>query len=514
MRFIPFIAVLYCFAGAVAQAQAPAVSHLVSTEENSPKYIRSYLEILDKGDVLGSSSWGVVAVKAEGDTIVSFNGRRKLVPASNAKLLTTGLAMNELGSDYRFRTTLAYSGKIEAGTLKGDLYIVGGGDPTLGSKDSIAVATDALFSSWKSILAKAGIAKIDGRVIGDGRYFDGPIEKDSWSYQDIGTYYGTGGDGLCFYRNVLDVRVAAGPAVGEPVKVSPEYPELPWMDYSSVARTSAKGTGDKLFLFNTDLAPIAQMRGTFAIDRKPKKEECSNKFGAMTMACYFCNYLKWRGVPVSGGYADIDYSGKVRSFLNEAGDMAMASDSLAVLGHTESPSLKRIAYMTNWRSDNFYAETLLRILSKERKGSADYAVCKEVQNDALRRLGLDPSKVQLTDGSGLSRDNFVSPEFFCEFLMKMMDTDVFGDFVETLAQPGYRYYEPRMKGEPETLRSRVRYKSGSMDGVRCFSGYVIPSEGSKEDAIVFSIMINNCTAPSWKVLPIMDKIIALIAACN
>ena len=513
MKFLTSIAVILCIAGVQASAQAPA-ARAVRTEENSPKFIRSYLEILDKGDVLGTSSWGVVAMKADGDTIVSFNGRRRLVPASNVKLLTTGLAMNELGADFRFRTSLAYSGRIEGGTLKGDLYIVGGGDPTLGSKDSIAVATDALFASWKAILDKAGISRIEGRVIGDGRYFDGPIEKDSWSYQDIGTYYGAGGDGLCFYRNVLDVRVAAGATVGAPVDVRPEYPELPWMKYSSVAMTSAKGTGDKLFLFNSDLAPVAQMRGTFAIDRKPKKEECSNKFGAMTMAMYFCNFLKWHGLPVSGGFADIDYAGKIRSDFSVEGPLAIDSESLVPLGGTDSPSLRRIAYMTNWRSDNFYAETLLRGMSRVRKGSADYSVCKDAQEEAFRHLGLDPSLVQLTDGSGLSRDNYVSPEFFCDFLLKMMDTRVFGDYVETLAQPGYRYYEPRLKGEPETLRSRIFYKSGSMDGVRCFSGYVVPSEGGKEDTIVFSVMINNCTAPSWKVLSITDKIIALIAACN
>ncbi len=196
------------------------------------------------------------------------------------------------------------------------------------------------------------------------------------------------------------------------------------------------------------------------------------------------------------------------------GPLATDSESLVPLGGTDSPSLRRIAYMTNWRSDNFYAETLLRGMSRICKGSADYSVCKDAQEDAFRHLGLDPSRVQLTDGSGLSRDNYVSPEFFCDFLLKMMDTRVFGDYVETLAQPGYRYYEPRLKGEPETLRSRLYYKSGSMDGVRCFSGYVVPSEGGKEDTIVFSVMINNCTAPSWKVLSITDKIIALIAACN
>ena len=95
-----------------------------------------------------------------------------------------------------------------------------------------------------------------------------------------------------------------------------------------------------------------------------------------------------------------------------------------------------------------------------------------------------------------------------------MDSQVFGDYVETLRQPGGRHYESRLKGEKEDLKSRVHLKSGSMGGVRCFSGYIEPSEGSKSDAIIFSIMANNFTTPTSKVDPIIDRIITLLAADN
>ena len=491
---------------------APAQQRAVSRADDAPGRVQRYIDIVMTGSALKGSSVGVVAVKANGDTVVAYNGDKRLIPASNTKLITTGLALKELGSDYRFETSLGYTGTIEDGVLKGDLYIVGGGDPTLGTKDSIATPLNTLFARWKQFLTEAGIRRIEGRVVGDGRYFDGPIEKDGWSYQDIGTYYGAGGNGLSFYRNILDIQVAAGAKVGDPVKVTPSYPELPWMQYSSTALTSAKGTGDKLYLFNTDLAPVAQMRGTFAIDRQPKKEECSNKFGAMTCAHYFRNYLNSNGIRVLE-IADVDAEGQLRSPDFEI--LGAAADSVTTLGSTLSPTARQIAFITNMRSDNFYAETLYRALSRKQKGSADYEAAREAESAALKRLGLDPAQVRIVDGSGLARDNWISPDFFCTFLRKMMDTSVYKDFLGTLASPGTPgSYSARLQNEAKDLKERIFYKSGSMEGVRCYSGYIVPASGREEDTIVFSVMVNNCTSESWQHLPVVDKIIALIALEN
>lgn len=489
-----------------------AQQRAVSRSEDAPGRIGRYVGLVAKGETLQGSQLSVLAVTAGGDTLVAFENGRRLIPASNTKLITTGLALHELGAGYRYETRLAYSGRIEDGVLRGDVYIIGGGDPTLGTKDSIAVPLQTLFAGWKKLLTDAGIRRIEGRIVGDGRWFDGPIEQDTWMSQDLGTYYGAGASGLCFYRNVMEIDVAAGTRPGDPVAMTPAYPDTPWMRWSNAASTAAKGSGDKLYLFNTDLAPVAEMRGTFAVDRQPKKEECSNKFGALTCAHYFRNYLNGNGLNVSG-IADISSSGRLRSERFE--DLGKPADNLHALGGTVSPTLDRIARITNWRSDNFYAEALYRTLSREKCGSADYAVCRETEEAALRRLGLDPAAVQIVDGSGLSRGNWISPDFLCAFLRRMMDSPAFGAYVGTLASPGTPgAYSARLQNESRGLKERIFYKSGSMEGVRCFSGYVMPSDGGKEDTIVFSVMLNNCVAPTWKYLPLIDKIIALIAMEN
>ena len=161
-------------------------------------------------------------------TLASCNQDLRLTPASNLKLVTTGCALHRFGADYRFETRLGYTGRIdENGTLNGDLYIMGGGDPTTGAGDKISTPADALFGKWKKFLQQAGIKRIDGRIIGDGHAYEGHLEHASWSYDDLGTYYGTGMNALCFYENAIDFAVEAT-AEGEPVSFVQSYPETPW----------------------------------------------------------------------------------------------------------------------------------------------------------------------------------------------------------------------------------------------------------------------------------------------
>lgn len=462
-------------------------------------------------EVFGSSSYGILAVRNSGDTIVNIGSRHKLVPASNAKLITTGLALINFGTDYKFRTEITYTGKINNGTLDGDVYIVGGGDPTIGSEDSIAIPTKDLFAKWKAFIDEAGIKKINGDIIGDGRYFEGDIEEPSWEYEDLGTYYGTGGNGLCFYRNIIDFKVIPGIKIGTPLKITNIYPDTPWMKYNYSCTTGEKGTGERLYLYTNDFSTDAEIRGTFALDRKYHIVKFSNKFGAYTCAFYFSNYLNDNGIDVIGGAADVDKSGMVRYLYEGKMSLKQAaeSDKLKVLGYTESPSVERILYIINHRSDNFYAETFFRQLGKKYAGSANYLYCSKTIDDLLNKMGLNTEGVKLQDGSGLSRKNYVSPQFFCSFLKAMMNTEKFEKYLNTLNNPGIG-----LKNETEEVRRRVFSKSGSMGGVRCYSGYISPSEGGKEDTIIFSIMVNNCTLPNWKIKSTLDKIIASLAKEN
>ena len=134
----------------------------------------------------------------------------------------------------------------------------------------------------------------------------------------------------------------------------------------------------------------------------------------------------------------------------------------------------------------------------------------------LKSLGVNTLRgASIADGSGLSRQNYMSTDFFCRFLTGMMSSPAYEDYVATLPSPGSKgTLAYNMSSSPAAMKARIKVKSGSMNGVRCYSGYILPSSGAKEETIVFSIMVNNCTSPTWKVRPLLDKIMATLAESN
>lgn len=475
--------------------------------------LRSYVQELNQKEPLKSSVWGVLAVRMNGDTLVAFNQGQKMVPASNTKLITTGSALTLLGADYRFHTAIAYDGEVKDSTLVGDVYIIGGGDPTLGSKDENAEPADRLFGRWQKILADAGIYRIEGDIIGDGRRMDCYGENFSWTVDDLGWYYGVGTSALNWYENRQDFFTVPGTSVGDPVSVSVIYPKTPWMKYSHSCTTSPAGCGDELYYLNSRFVPIGEMRGTLAVDKGTRKQECSNRFPALTCAAYFMEYLQDHGTSVSGSYADIDNDGAVRHdpMVFDGRRAATAQDGLTIAGSTASPKLSDIIKECLYESDNFYAEALLKAIGQEITECASYDSSLVAEKKILAGLGLNPdSAVQIVDGSGLSRKNYITPSFFVDFLKAMMRTSQYETYLHLLPQPGKGTLTSRLSKAPESLRGRVWMKSGSMNGVRCFSGYITPEDGKTENTIVFSVMTNNVTVPTYQVNLIMDKIITLI----
>ena len=235
--------------------------------------------------------------------------------------------------------------------------------------------------------------------------------------------------------------------------------------------------------------------------------DCSNKFPELTCAYYFYSYLKKKGIMCLDGPADM----KAEPIADPA-----ALEDINIIGTTYSPTLDRVAFETNHASNNVYAETLLRTLGKELLDNASYESSYVALAEILKNLGVDTSTgAQIQDGSGLSRQNYVSADFFCRFLSAMAESPAYDTYLRSLPSPGSNgTLVNNMQGQSASLRNRIKVKSGSMNGVRCYSGYIIPSEGCKDETIVFSIMVNNCTAPSWKVRPLMDKIMGLLAQEN
>ncbi len=476
--------------------------------------VQEKVEEIFNQEIFSSAVVGLLAVNMEGDTLAVFNHKQKMIPASNVKLLTTGLALKYLGAEYRYKTQLAYSGEIVDGVLRGNLYIVGGGDPTTGSRALLARPLSSLFAEWKNILDDAGIVSIEGGIVADPRYFEySNSENRSWSYDDLGTNYGVGPQGLNFFENAQNFLIKPGSSLEAKPSIEPKYPETPWMKFHNRARTSAARSANTVYLTNSHLAPVAEFSGSFPIDRKGGYTyEGSNRFGALTCAYYFYNYLSEKGMSV-GAYDYVDAD----NCLSRTGDSAVHQDSLILLSSTYSAKLSAIISETNRESDNFFAETLLRSMAKVSKVPYNDDFGVKAAEKLLASYGLETGNdCQLFDGSGLSRKNYINADFFVRFLSMMAkDKENYPVYLASLPSPQSKgTLEYKFPDAPVEFCQRIKMKSGSMDGVRCYSGYILSSDSDPAKTIVFSLLTNNVTASSWTVNPKIDAIIEALAAEN
>ena len=488
---------LLTVAGTVAMAQADDTAAKTAAWQKS---ITQYIESQISNGPLKGAVVGVCAVEIAGQagnnggrSMVAYNASTRMVPASNMKLVTTGAALRAFGPEYRFKTEIGYTGSIDNdGTLNGDVYIIGGGDPTIGAADTTAYKADALFWKWKTILSGAGIKRINGNIIGDGSAWEGGLEHPGWEYADTWTYYGTGSSALCFYENTIDLQVSAGAEPGAPVNMTQTYPETPWLKLQNQAVTGPAGTGNSLYLQTSDKSTEATLTGTFAVDRRPKREQASNKYGALTCAHEFYKNLKATGWEVTGTYGTPD----------QVGGDGKGGNGVVKIGHTESPALAQICRKTNVDSDNFYAESLLRAMGEAATGIAVYDSCLVAINEVLEDIVPGTSKgIVQKDGSGLSRASSVTPEWMANYLTAMSGNKA---FVESLPRPG----EGTLNNLKNLTPWKFRIKSGSMGGTLCYSGYVLDEAGNPR--ISFAIFTNNAVEKASLVRPALEGLIQLI----
>ncbi len=507
---------LYCSAAIICGFSILTASR-PAPQEDSPivHTTQSLVDSIGSAEPMRSSLLGVLAVKGNSDTLVSYNPHRKLMPASNNKLVTTGIAMLQLGPDWQYATSLQTNAEIRNGELAGDLYIVGSGDPTIGAEYEGTPGLEETFAGWKAILDSLGIQRISGKIIGDGRFFDGESIPESWEIFDLGYDYFGSCEALNVYENIVRLRIPSGTAPGKRIRgIAADKPQLPWLSVMSEA-FGENGQSNRLYAIPSILRPFAVVRGTLGVKHKDSCLEINNSYPAYTCAELFHDYLVKNGVPTGGGYADIGPCGNVRSDLRKSDEGPQAQTSLTVLGSTESIALKQIIADCNRESDNFYAEALLRTVGKSITGSSGYNSCTAARDSVLSRLGLTASEgYELVDGSGLSRHNYASPEFFVRFLSAMRNTPVYREYLESLPQPGAGTLKPRIKDEPDSVKNKVFMKSGSFGGTICFSGYILAEDGNPDNTIVFSIMSNNVTGPASRQYLILESIIRSLAHEN
>ena len=420
---------------------------------------RTVRQLDAKGGTLEHSVWGILAVNFKGDTLAQLNQGRCMVPASNMKLITTAAAYLKLGRNYTFKTQLATDGEIRDTTLFGNLYVIGGGDPLIGNLFTYLPKEDVPFGKWRKILEDKGIRRIEGDIVGDGSYFSGERRHTDWSTEDEITKDGVVPAGLT-WRGKMGDSIPDGP---------------------------------------------------------------------LAAATHFRRWLIENGVPVNGEAGSTVYSATATRGLTQKtsvnGSLASPADtasglpdSLAILGIANSATLNHIATITNHQSDNFCAETLLKAIGKANNGSDDYDTATAALHRALSPIGLAGPSAQMrfADGSGLSRKNYVSPEFFVRLLTGMARTSSYKDYLNSLPRPGRKdgTLQTRLPKAPAAVKNRIYMKSGSMNGIRCFSGYILPSDGDARKTIAFSIMVNNFVGKQSELAPVLDNLILELANEN
>ncbi len=473
--------------------------HTISKESKAA--LVSYVEELKSRDtVLHHALWGIKVMNpANGDIVVSYNEDASMSPASNMKLVTTGLTLLTLGPDYRYETHLKYDGEIAADSvLTGNLYIVGGGDPTLGSDAFPETTPDSVFNHWTKALKEAGIKRITGSIIVDPTtVFDEEYRPSTWALGDITTGYGSGLSGLQFSDNLFNVTIVPGAKEGDAALIKSVVPYIPNVAFENYMTTIKADSIGGIDVVSSPSSPRIIMTGTIALNRKEYVQTIAMPDPAYVCAWHFNQYLNWNGIATTGNLQVYHIKAPIDT------------KDLFTLSTYYSPAMSKIVKETNKVSNNGYAESLLKIVAYEQEGVGSRWIGTKLFTRLLEKEGLNTKGITLSDGSGLARKDMLNPAFLCDFLSMMKKTPVYEIFDESLPLAGVDgTLKNMLKGT--AAQGNLRAKSGTLSDARAYSGYVTTKSGQE---LVFSIIMNNYKY-GREVTQRLEKLMRLIAEIN
>ena len=490
-------------------APQPATSRTASTPANAvDRSLAGELDHLIDSSDLGSSRWGVSVVSLRDNrTVYERNAEKLFTPASNMKLFPTAVALELLGADYRWRTSVyATATPDAAGMINGDLVLYGRGAPDLvvrgGKDDESNNSLDRLAAN----LFNSGMRHITGNVIGDDSYFRGETLGDGWQWNDIQWYFGAEASALSVNNNETSINVlppektATSPVirVGEPT------------GYVTVDNKMIVGkAGERLTVgIQRGLSDnVVRVWGTLPPGHKGFGARLSVHRPALWAAKLFMESLKTHGIRVDG----TPQNRNAREPISQRFDPTSAQEIAFVL----SRPLREIIKETNKESINLYAELILRTLGRERaallspEGPGDRERGDDETGSAVIKLWLNRSQVTtnglaLHDGSGLSRLNLVTPRSFSELLAaiyKSPNGQVFRDSLPVSGRDG------TLGSRLQDYADRVSAKTGYLTYDRSLSGYVTSAEG---EVFAFSIICND-EAGRARSSRLIDQIVSRLA---
>lgn len=426
------------------------------------------------------ANWGVVIRSEEtGRVLYQRNAAKMFVPASNMKLVTSSAALETLGPDFRYRTALAATGPISGGVLRGDLVVVGSGDPTIAA-DYQGGDPLVVFRAWADSLRAHGVTRITGRVVGDDDVFDDLPLGAGWAWDDLNDYYSAEIGGLIYNLGVIGVSVAPGPAAGSPGRVTLR-PATAYVPVENRTRTVAGGPLE-------DVAGVRQPVGTgIVVDGTVSRDtpEVRTDVAVRNNTAYFATVLRETllaaGIRVDGAAADLDDLAP--------GDRPAARQTVFV--HSSAPLAEILPGFLK-PSQNQVGEQLLKTMGRVLRGEGTARAGIAAVDSLHRAWGLPRRELAQADGSGLSRYNLVAPELLIALLEHMRRSPNYATFYAALPVAGVDgTLASRMKNTP--LQGNVHAKTGTVSNVRSLSGYMTTAAG---EPMVFSMIVNHHTVTS------------------
>lgn len=401
-----------------------------------------------------------------GEKVFALNPNMGLAPASTLKTITAITAFNLLGNNFTYQTQFGYNGTVSTdGTLTGDVIIKGCGDPTLGSWRYEKTTENHILTLLVDALKKAGIKKINGRIIGDGSAFGTQAIPDGWIWQDVGSYYGAGTSGLCWRENQFDIKLKTGP-VDSPVYLLRQIPAMPYLTFKSELINAPAGTGDNAYAYLPLNSNLMYVRGTYATDQTKKSIAVALPDAAFDAALRLTDTLNRLGFLVSTG-AESAYTLTAKGLQTPQISVNLASIA--------SPALSEIVYWMDRKSINLYAEQLLKTIALKAGGQPTTTNGVTVIQNFWKARGINPGSLNIFDGSGLSPGDRVTTLTMATILQAAKSESWFTAFYESL--PTY---------------NNMKMKSGSINSVLNYAGY--QTYNGRE--LCFAIMVNNYNGAS------------------
>ncbi len=444
--------------------------------------LQKSLEQLANESDLKNAGLGVLVVDLENNkTIASINPDLSLEPASVQKLITTATAIEIFGDKYRYETRIEYSGTIHtSGTLKGNIFILGSGDPTLGSERF--PTRNGFIKKWVEAIRLAGIKKIQGQIIADAQIYSTNILPRKRIWEDMANYYGSGACGLSIFDNQYFVTFKSGYRDGDDTEIIKVEPHIPGLSFDNRVKASNINR-DQAYIFG---APYTYQRSILGTIPKGKSEFTIK--GAIPDPPHFAAMQLDKALNNAGIMTTLPPT-TIRRLKQRDNYLQQERKKLFT---TYSPTMREIINKTNKISINLYAEHLTAHIGLDKRVEGNTESGLDATKLFWAKRGMDTKGLFIHDGSGLTDYNAVSARHFVFLLQYMKNKGrYFNAFYESLPVAG-KSGTLRYMCRGTRAQNNVRAKSGSIEKVRCYAGYVTTRNGKE---LAFAMLSNhyNCT---------------------